>query len=162
MTRRRSKLPVANPDEVIITRQGEYADIEFRDANLGGMNLKLGPQVAFMTDSEILDCYNEVVRAMEHSVETYRHRAVEVPLGKPQVRYSEFSDQWVPRGDVLRCLIHDDEGLRPVIEIDEREFTLEEFGAMLATYAGWGMRIVFVPDTDLEKPPVIVVKDPKK
>jgi hypothetical protein len=33
-----------------------------------------------------------------------------------------------------------------VVEIDDREFTLEEFGKMLVTYAGWGMRIEFVPD----------------
>ena len=37
----------------------------------------------------------------------------------------------------------------------------EEFGTMLTTFSGWGMRIVFVPDTDLEKRPVIVVRDPK-
>jgi hypothetical protein len=58
-------------------------------------------------------------------------------------------------------VIHDEEGRRPVIEIDDREFTLEEFGTMLTTFSGWGMRIVFVPDTDLEKRPVIVVRDPK-
>jgi len=32
---------------------------------------------------------------------------------------------------------------------------------MLTTYSGWGMRIVFVPDSDLEKPPVIVVREPE-
>lgn len=58
-------------------------------------------------------------------------------------------------------MIHDEAGRRPVIEIDDREFTLEEFGTMLTTFSGWGMRIVFVPDTDLEKRPVIVVRDPK-
>jgi len=57
-------------------------------------------------------------------------------------------------------MIHDEGGKRPVIEIDDREFTLEEFGAMLTTFSGWGMRIVFVPDSDLEKAPVIVVRDP--
>ena len=123
--------------------------------------MKIGPEVTLMTDQEILDCHNGIILAMQQSVASYRHRAVEVPPGKDQVRYSEKCDQWVPRGDVLRCLIHDEAGRRPVIEIDDREFTLEEFGSMLTTFSGWGMRVVFVPDTDLEKRPVIVVRDPK-
>jgi hypothetical protein len=149
----------ANLDEVIISRDGEYGVITFRDPTVGGMNLKIGPEVTRMTDREILDCYNETVLAMQRSAASYRHKAVEVPPGSPQVRYSEQCDQWVPRGDVLRCVIHDEEGRRPVIEIDDRDFTLEEFGAMLTTFSGWGMRIVFVPDSDLEKPPVIVLRE---
>jgi hypothetical protein len=158
----RSKKPhIATLDKVIITRDGDYAEITYRDPTVGGVNLKIGPEVASMTDQEILDCHNETILAMQHSVATYRHRAVEVPAGRPQVRYSEQCDQWVPRGDVLRCVIHDEEGRRPVIEIDDRDFTLEEFGTMLTTFSGWGMRIVFVPDTSLEKPPVIVVREPE-
>jgi len=155
------KPQIATLDEVVLARDGDFADITYRDPTVGGVNLKIGPEVARMTDQEILDCHNEVLLAMQRSVASYKHRAVEVPPGKDQVRYSEQCDQWVPRGDVLRCVIHDEEGRRPVIEIDDREFTLEEFGSMLTTFSGWGMRIVFVPDTDLEKRPVIVVKDPK-
>jgi hypothetical protein len=58
-------------------------------------------------------------------------------------------------------VIYDEVGNRPVIEIDGREFILEEFGAMLTTYSGWGMRIVFVPDSELETTPVIVVREPE-
>lgn len=152
---------VATLDEVTITRDGEYADITYRDPTVGGVNLKLGPEVERMTDQEILDCHNEIVLAMQHAVATYKHEAVEVPPGSPQVSYSELCDQWSPRGDVLRCLIQD-EGRRPVIEIDDREFTLEEFGTMLTTFSGWGMRIVFVPDNELEKPPTIVIREPEE
>lgn len=158
---RMKKPHIATLDEVTITRDGEYADITCHDPTVGGVNLKLGPEVEYMTDHEILDRHNEIILAMEHSVATYRHEAVEVPPGSPQVSYSELCDQWSPRGDVLRCLIHD-EGRRPVIEIDDREFTLEEFGTMLTTFSGWGMRIVFVPDHELEKSPVIVVKEPEE
>lgn len=157
---RMKKPRIATLDEVIISRDGEYGVITFRDPTVGGMNLKIGSEVTRMTDREILDCYNETVLAMQRSAASYRHKAVEVPPGRPQVRYSEQCDQWVPRGDVLRCMIHDEEGRRPVIEIDDKDFTFEEFGAMLTTFSGWGMRIVFVPDSDLEKPPVIVVREP--
>ena len=158
---RMKKLHIATLDEVTITRNGEIAEITFRDPTVGGMNLKIGSKVARMTDREILDCFNETILAMQHSVATYKHMAVEIPPGKPQVSYFELGDQWTPRGDVLRCVIHDEEGRRPVIEIDDREFSLEEFGTMLTTYSGWGMRIVFVPDSDLEKAPVIVVREPE-
>ncbi len=30
---------------------------------------------------------------------------------------------------------------------------------MLLTYAGWGMRVVFVPDDELERSPKIVVRE---
>jgi len=158
---RMKKPHMATLDEVIIARDGDYGEITYRDPTVGGVNLKIGPEVARMIDQEILDCHNETILAMQQSVASYRHRAVEVPAGRPQVRYSEQCNQWVPCGDVLRCVIHDEKGRRPVIEIDDRDFTLEEFGAMLTTFSGWGMRIVFVPDSDLEKPPVIVVREPK-
>ena len=31
----------------------------------------------------------------------------EEPPGEKQIDYHEDSDQWVPRGDVLRCIIDD-------------------------------------------------------
>jgi hypothetical protein len=70
------------------------------------------------------------------------------------------SDQWVPRGGVLRCLIHD-EGLQLVVEIDDQELRLEEFGKLLTTYAGWGMRIEFVPDDDVHRRPALEVREPE-
>ena len=90
-----------------------------------------------------------------------RNVAVEIPPGRPQVAYFEKAAQWCPRGDVLRCVIHDGgPDNQAVIEIDDRDFSLEEFGRMLTTYSGWGMRLCFVPDFELEKQPDIVVMEP--
>jgi hypothetical protein len=149
----------ARLDEVTITRDGETAVIEYVDSTIGGVNLTIGPRIAHMTDQDVLDCHNDVLRAQQLSASSYKHVAVEIPEGLPQVRYFNAGDQWVPRGDVLRCLIHDDENRQPIIEIDGREFTLEEFGSMLITFAGWGMRVTFVPDNALGKNPDIVVRD---
>jgi hypothetical protein len=158
---KRLKRPyITNKSEVIITRNGEYADITYRDPTVEGVSLKIGPDIILMSDQEILDRHHEVLLAMKQAVANYKHEAVEIPLGKPQVEYSECCDQWVPRGDVLRCVIHDEEGRRAVIAIDDKEFTLEEFGTMLTTFSGWGMRIVFVPEDELAKQPDIVIKDP--
>jgi hypothetical protein len=82
--------------------------------------------------------------------------AVEVPLGSPQIEYDARCDQWVSIGGVLRCLIHD-EGLRLVVEIDDHELRLEEFGKLLTRYSGWGMPI----DDEVHRRPAHEVREPK-
>jgi hypothetical protein len=90
---RMKKPHVATLDEVIITRNAEYGEIAYRDPTVSGVSLKIGPKIARMTDQEILDCHNETILAMQHSVATYKHKAVEVPPGTPQVRYSDSNLQ---------------------------------------------------------------------
>jgi hypothetical protein len=87
---------------------------------------------------------------------------VEVPPGRPQVRYFAAGDQWVPRGDVLRCVIHDSgPNGEAVIEIDEQEFSLAAFGKLLTTNAGWGMRLCFVPADRITERPEVEVCEPE-
>ena len=71
--------------------------------------------------------YNRVVRAMQWSVANYKHVAVEIPEGKPQLEYYRESDTWRPRGGVLRCEVNDDEDRNPVITIDDRVLTWSVF-----------------------------------
>jgi hypothetical protein len=92
-------------EEVIISREGEYAVIEFREPGISTMNLKLGPKLDKMTDRQILMEFNKTVRSMEDMRRNYSHRPIEIPSGKPQAAYFKAGDQWVPRGDVLRCII---------------------------------------------------------
>lgn len=153
----------ARLDEVRISREGEYASIEFREPGISGVNLHLGPKVQTMTDRQILLVFNRSVRAMEEMSKNYVHRPVEIPAGKPQIRYFADGDQWVPRGDVLRCVI-DDGGPdgEAIIWIDDRELSLKDFGRLLTTHAGWGMRIVFVPDDDIESMHPIEMREPEE
>ena len=37
----------------------------------------------------------------------------------------------------------------------------KEFGKLLTTYGGWGMRIEFVPDDEVHRRPVHEVREPK-
>jgi len=71
--------------------------------------------------------------------------------------------QWVPRGDVLRCII-DDGGLdgEVVIHIDDQELSLREFGRLLRVHAGWGMRIAFVPEEFVTDNPTVKIRKPQK
>jgi hypothetical protein len=164
----RKKRPrIARLDQVRISRDGEDAIIEFRNPAFETTHLRIGPQVQQMTDEEILLVFNQTITAMiRNRDELGEYLAVEVPAGSPQVEHHPgTTNQWTPRGGVLRCVIEDgggEDGSLPIIYVDDREFTWEEFGRMLCTYAGWGMRIVFVPDDELEQPPAIAVREPEK
>jgi hypothetical protein len=98
---------------------------------------------------------------MEEMRKSYVHRPVEIPSGKPQIKYYAPGDQWVPRGDVLRCAIEDGgPDSEAIIWIDDHELSLREFGRLLVTHAGWGMRIVFVPEKDLDAMHPIEISEP--
>jgi hypothetical protein len=158
----RKKLRVVSLDEVRITRRGHTVEFEYADEGMGGMSLHVGVDVGAMSDDELLEKHNQTVLAMEAAGAAYEHVAVEVPIGRPQIRYFELGDQWTPRGHVLRCVVHDGGHDGEVtIEIDDRELSLREFGRLLSTFAGWGMRLVFVPDDSIHEDPVIKVREPE-
>ena len=157
---RRKQRYIARLDEVIITREGETAVIRYLEEGVPGTHIRIGPELAEMTDEEVLELYNEGLRAQAELAARYKHVAVEVPLNSPQIEYFERSYQWVPRGSVLRCLISDEDG-QAVIELDDRELSLEEFGRMLTTYSGWGMRIEFVPEEEVHRRPALEMREPK-
>jgi hypothetical protein len=90
------------------------------------------------------------------------HLATEIPSGRPQIRYFPEADQWVPRGGVVRCVVESDEAGQAVIRVDGRELSLAEFGRLLTTYAGWGMRIEFTPEDAIDRRPQLVIRDPEE
>ncbi len=157
----RKKPRPASMDEVKISRDREDAVIEYADEAIGGMNLRIGPEIADMSDRDILALHNEVVLAMQASADAWEDVVIEIPVGREQVAFQPESDQWSPRGDVVRCVIEDDENGRPVFHVDGHELTLEEFGRLLVTHAGWGMRIAFVPDDRTHINPKVEVREPE-
>jgi hypothetical protein len=161
----RPKKPhITRLEQVRISRNG--AIIEFLDPAVATTSLRSSPQVQAMTDGEIPLVFNRTVSAgIRNRDEPGEYVAVEVPPGSPQVEESLGSTrQWVPRGGVLRCVIHNgggEDGSLPVINVDDQEVTWDQFGKMLCTFAGWGMRVVFVPSDELERTPKIVVREPE-
>lgn len=158
---------VASPDEIRITREGDAAIIEYADSNVATTNFVIGKKkLDKMTDAQILRMWNRHIRTRDELMAEYEHVCVEIPLGKPQVKYEELSDQWVPRGDVVRSQVlgamGDQDLDEEFITIDNRDFTIREFVRMVSTFAGWGMRIAFVPDDELHEEPEIVVKEPEE
>ena len=58
----------ASPDEVRITREGDTAVIEYADASIRGVHLRLGPALAAMTAAEVLERFNTMLEAQaEHA-----------------------------------------------------------------------------------------------
>ena len=157
----RKKRPhVAVLDEVKIVRNGQRAEIEYCDPTVAGVTLELGPEVQNMTDQEIVNRLNDVIQAQEKMAAEHEYVAVEIPQGNPQIKYSEDCDQWVPRGGVLRCEISDGgPDTETTVIIDEKELSLCEFGRLLSTYNGWGMRVEFVPEDETSTRPTVEVRN---
>jgi hypothetical protein len=155
---------VTSLNEVSITRERDAAIIQYKDPAYGTTHLGIGPEVAGMSDQQIVDIYNDTLRAEAQLAAQYQHLVVEVPLGSPQIEYDSRCDQWTPRGTLLRCVIDDtsENGeMEPVITVDDKEFSWREFGRLICTYAGWGMRIEFVADNEIHRRPKLEVREPK-
>lgn len=155
----RQRFRAVKLDEVRITRDGDYAVFDYTDPGMGsGMRIEVGPGIKRMTLGELLELHNNFVRERIRMAARYKHKAVEI-VGRPQIRYSKQFGQWMLRGDVLRCAIacNDLNTCEPAFEIDDRTLSLREFGAMLLSREGWGMRLVIVPEDELHKTPRIRV-----
>ena len=151
----------ASLDEVKISRDGNHAIIQFDDPNISTTHLEIGPNVDRMSDQEILELFNEVMASRDQMIADYDNFVIEIPPGSPQIAYHELSDQWVPRGGLLRCQIEDGgvDGETTFL-VDDQELTLQQFGKMLRTYSGWGMRIAFVPDDLIHEQPRVELREP--
>jgi hypothetical protein len=163
----RPKRPyIATLDRVRITRDAHGAVIDYAEENVSAVQLLISTgDVTTMTDEEILAVHNRSIAAQEASMASSEWIALEVPPGTSQVKRDRRSGRLVPRGDVLRCHITDGgvaQGDPVAIYIDEEEYSLHEFGEILSMYAGWGMRVVFVPDFEVHDEPVIEVRKPKR
>ena len=66
-------------------------------------HLRVGQRLRGMRDDDGLALTNAGIEATEKLMRGYKHIAVEVPLGSPQIEWSPWSKHWVPRGDVLRA-----------------------------------------------------------
>jgi hypothetical protein len=152
---------IAGLDEVTVTRDGDCARIEYKEAGIAITNLEIGPGIAEMTDRDIVEVHNQGLRNDTKQATEYKHVVFEVPLGSAQIEYFARCDQWVPRSCVLRCLIQVAEHGEIIVKIDGRKLRLKQFGKLLAAYGGCGMRIEFVPADEVHRRPVLQVREPR-
>src|ERR1700733_11877188 len=60
---KRKERYVARLDEVTIKREGDTAVIDYKEKGVPGTHLRIGPQIAGMSDEEILQRFNDSLRA---------------------------------------------------------------------------------------------------
>jgi hypothetical protein len=150
-------------DQVRITREGNDAIIDHADANVSCARIAIGAGIDTMSDADIVEMYNDILDSQWALLEAWDKTVVEEPPGEKQIDYHENSDQWVPRADVLRCIIDDGGPNGEVtIQIDDQELSLAEFGRLLRVHAGWGMRIAFVPEEFITENPTVKIRKPER
>jgi hypothetical protein len=145
---------------VHISRDGEYAIIEHADTAYGTTRLLLGPMLQNMSDAEVLEAFNEVIAAQDASVADPANRPVEIPRGRPQIEWLEDLQQWSARGHVLKCEVSDDEDGNLVVHVDDKELDAEAFLQLIKPFAGWGMRITFMDESQIHEEPEVIIRDP--
>lgn len=152
---------IAALDEVTVTRDGDCARIEYKEAGVAVTNMEIGRKIAEMTDSDIVDVHNQGLRNDAKRAAEDKHVVHEVTLGSAQIEYFARCDQWVPKGSLLRCQIQVAEHGDIIVKIDERKLRLKQFGKLLASHGGWGMRIEFVPKDEVHHRPALQVRQPR-
>jgi hypothetical protein len=152
--------PQSTIDQVHISREGEYAIITHADAAYGTVNLKIGPRIAAMTDLEILRVFNNIIAVQEANIADPANRPVEIPKGRPQIEWSEKHQEWSARGHVLKCVVGDDDDSDIVVYIDDQELDAEAFLRLIRPFAGWGMRITFMDESQIHDEPEVIQRDP--
>ena len=151
--------PQVSVDQVRITREGCDAIIDHFDTSLSSVRVAIGPGIATMTDADIVETYNDILNAQSRLLQQWDKTVVEEPPVEKQIDYHENSEQWVPRGDLLRCTIDDGGPNEEVtIHVDDQELSLAEFGRLLSVHAGWGMRIAFVSEEFVTENPTIKIR----
>ena len=152
--------PQSTIDQVRISRKGEAAVIEHADSAYGTVNLIIGPQIETLTDREILEMFNDVIAAQEASIADPANRPIEIPKGRPQIEWLEDFQQWTARGHVLKCEVLDDEDGNLVVYVDDEELDAEAFLQLIRPFAGWGMRITFMDESQIHDEPEVILRDP--
>ena len=72
----------------------------------------------------------------------------------------EKYQEWSARGHVLKCVVSDDEDGDLVIHVDDQVLDAEAFLQLIRPFAGWGMRITFVDESQINDEPKVILRDP--
>ncbi len=95
---RKTKPRMARADEVIISRDGEEAIIEFLKKEIAAAHLRIGPEIQGMSDEESLSVYNQTIAAqIRRRDELGEYVVVKVPAGSPQIVHRpDTANGWTP------------------------------------------------------------------
>jgi hypothetical protein len=87
---------IASTNDVTITRDGDCARIEYKEEGIPVTHLEIGPEIAGMSNGEILEADNERLGNDGKPATERKHVALEVPLGAAQIEYfARHTRSWV-------------------------------------------------------------------
>ena len=66
------------------------------------------------------------------------------------------------QGQVLRCHLSDDEDGNLVVYVDDKELDAEAFLSLIKPFAGWGMRLTFMDESQVYDEPSVIIREPDK
>jgi len=66
------------------------------------------------------------------------------------------------QGQVLRCHLSDDKDGNLVVYVDDKELDAEAFLSLIKPFAGWGMRLTFMDDSQVYDEPSVIIREPDK
>jgi hypothetical protein len=66
------------------------------------------------------------------------------------------------QGQVLRCHLSDDEDGNLVVYVDDKELDADAFLSLIRPFAGWGMRLTFMDESQVYDEPSVIIRDPDK
>ena len=69
-------------EQVRITREGNDAIVDHAEAGISGAHLTIGPEIAAMTDADIVDLYNGILESQHHSWQNGTRRSSKNRRGK--------------------------------------------------------------------------------
>ncbi|MBX9772655.1 MAG: hypothetical protein K2X29_14855 [Candidatus Obscuribacterales bacterium] len=149
--------------EMLIDRNRDMVSLRHRESLDDGICAISCADFEKMTGSELLEKFNGHIDAIVADIANAR--PVEIPEGQAQLKWNGECEFWQAAGDVLRCQIRwepsGDPCGQPVIRIDNKQLSGEEFLKLLAVYEGWGMRIEFMHPNRLTNPPELTLKQVK-
>ena len=151
-------------DQVRITREGNDAIVDHADAGISGAHLAIGPEIAAMTDADIVDLYNDILefsasapggvgqdgRRRTAGGKTNRLSRKQRSMGAARRRTPLHHRRRRPRG----------RGHHPYRR--SRVVAQRNSAGCSAVHAGWGMRIAFVPEEFVTENPTVKVRKPKR
>ena len=73
----------------------------------------------------------------------------------------EFSDQSTKLRFMMPSIPQLEAAFGLIVHVDDRTLNLQDFGRLLRTFAGWGMRISFVPQDRIADQPDIIIREPE-
>mgnify|MGYP003384550579 CR=1 FL=1 len=152
-------------DQVIIKRYGDFVWLIYKNNRFEKekLSLNLGQELLNkLSDQEVLDRFNVHIKWLDEVLAI--ERPLEIEEGYAQLEWSKEYERWSMIGDVLRATVcwqgGPDDG-RVAFQIDDKEFSADEFVDLFEKFEGSGMRIEFVDKDNLTRRPKPLIRKKK-